>query len=208
MFYKIFAEINQDTPIYGIDVNRDSVYIREPEKYGFNDCFSCSKITQNFSSILCNLIPYNKTRELGMLDSKRKYLFAKTLEVIGCSHILFIENKPFISEEVSKIFSSDVYDVDTTFSIETAHKKVVNNSYDLILIDLDNLNPHEVASFVSFCHNFCIKNIHTTIYGLSDNDDEWIFLEKEFTGIKHVQKYPLCQSDIEHMLSIACLRLG
>lgn len=200
------SEINKDTPIYALDVDEHKEFIRHPENYGLTNCIPIHHLSESLPQIHniinnCRLIDKKAGETVKLSDSKKDFLLAKTLELVGNFHVLLIGSQS--AENIIKLFSNSPGDIDVAFDYGAAKKKLALNIYDFVLIDLDATDLKSDTNLVYFAKNFCKKNLGTAIFGFSaENSDDYNKDVKACTHIPHVMKFPFKEENIEEMIRI------
>lgn len=202
-----YTQINKDIPIYALDMDRHNKFIHHPENYGLTGCLPTHHLSESLPKIHniinnCKLVDKKTSETVKLSDSKKDFLLAKTLELIGCFHVLLIG--PQSAERIIKLFSKSPCDIDIAFNCEIAKKKLVLNTYDFVLIDLDTTDLKSGDNLVYFTRNFCEKNRGTTVFGFSaENSDDYNEDVKVCTHIPHVIRFPFEEKDIDEIIRLA-----
>lgn len=203
------AEINKDTPIYALDMSKQSEYVLHSKSYGFVSCipwFNKKEAMIYIKETINNqrLANNHRDEEITLSDTNKDFLLAKTLELIGNLHVLLVGATPQSAEKTIKLFSNSPCDIDVAFNYEIAKKKLALNAYDFILINLDTTDLELDRDLVYFTRNFSTKNHNTTIFGFSaENSDEYNEDVKICAHINHVMDFPFKARDIELMIKLA-----
>ena len=203
------AEINKDTPIYALDMSKHSEYVLHSKSYGFISCipwFNKKESMLYIKEIINNqrLANNHRDKDITLSDSNKDFLLAKTLELMGNSHVLLIGAASQSAEETIKLFANSPCDIDVAFNYDIAKNKLALNAYDFILINLDTTDLELDRNLVYFIRNFSTKNHGTTIFGFSaENSDEYNEDVRFCTHINHIMDFPFTAEDIELMIKFA-----